>query len=203
MLIDALWSNRCFRSIGPAAQSSIGTPPSWPASCLPLPGIELPAQELPNSIRCGGAAADAAAERGRYVTDFTGLMRVLVADDNQAAAASLAILLRLWGYKAHVVHDGLSALQATPRFQPHVALLDIEMPKMHGGEVARRLRLLRELGKILIVATTGTEPQDQRLTGYAGVFDSYLPKPYNLERLESLLGTCATEAGFRHSTGRR
>ena len=130
-------------------------------------------------------------------------MRVLVADDNQAAAASLAILLRLWGYKARVVHDGLSALQVARRFKPRVALLDIEMPKIHGGEVARQLRLQRGLGKMLIVATTGTEPQDRRLIGYAGVFDAYLPKPYNLERLESILGTCATDAGFVHATGRR
>jgi CheY-like chemotaxis protein len=51
-------------------------------------------------------------------------LRVLVADDNQDAAASLAILLTFWGYEVHVVHDGLSALQAARQFKPQVALLD-------------------------------------------------------------------------------
>jgi CheY-like chemotaxis protein len=76
------------------------------------------------------------------------------------------------------------------------------MPRIDGGEVARRLQLLRGLGEIMIVATTGTDSQDERLTEYGGVFDAYLPKPYNLARLESLLGAYAADTSG-HTRGRR
>jgi CheY-like chemotaxis protein len=74
------------------------------------------------------------------VTEMREPVRVLVVDDNHDAADSLAILLRLWGYEVWVAYDGVAGLGAARHFRPQVALLDIQMPRMHGGEVARRLR---------------------------------------------------------------
>jgi CheY-like chemotaxis protein len=114
-------------------------------------------------------------------------LRILVVDDYPDAAATLRILLRLWGHEVQVARSGLEALALAPSFDPDVVLLDIEMPWMHGGENARRLRRLPGLGRLRIIATSGTDLQDERLAGYAHEFDDYLPKPYNLERLERML----------------
>jgi CheY-like chemotaxis protein len=114
-------------------------------------------------------------------------MRVLVADDNRDAADSLAMLLEMWGHEVRVAYDGLSALQVARHFKPQVALLDIRMPEMNGGDVARHLRRHAALGGIMIVATSASDPDDCRLAQYRGEFDTYLPKPCDPERLEELL----------------
>jgi PAS domain S-box-containing protein len=64
--------------------------------------------------------------------------RILVADDNRDAAASLATLLQLDGHEITVANDGRHALAAAQAFRPHIALLDIGMPKLNGYEVATR-----------------------------------------------------------------
>jgi DNA-binding response OmpR family regulator len=121
-------------------------------------------------------------------------MRVLVADDSRDAADTLAILLRRWGHEARVAYDGLSALAVARHFKPHVALLDVQMPKMHGGDVARNLRRQAGHEGIMVVATSATDPDDSRLTPYDGVFDTYLGKPCDLDRLEELLADCCSSA---------
>lgn len=103
--------------------------------------------------------------------------RILIADDNYDAADALAILLKFRGHDARVAHDGEEALAVAQKFEPHVVLLDLGMPKMDGYETARRIR--RELwGKqAMLVAVTGWGQQkDRQRTAEAG-FDAHLVKP--------------------------
>src|SRR5262249_4533803 len=81
--------------------------------------------------------------------------RILVVDDNEDAANSLATLLRLKDQNVQVAHDGPTALAAAESFGPDVIFLDIGMPAMDGYEVARRLRGQPEGSKALLVALTG------------------------------------------------
>ena len=71
--------------------------------------------------------------------------RILVVDDNQDSASSLAMLLRIMGNEVRMAADGMAALELAPAFRPDVVLLDIGMPGMSGHEVARRMRLMPEL----------------------------------------------------------
>jgi CheY-like chemotaxis protein len=54
--------------------------------------------------------------------------RILVVDDNEDAATSLAMLLGIMGHDARTTFDGASALEEAARFRPHVALLDLGIP---------------------------------------------------------------------------
>lgn len=122
-------------------------------------------------------------------------MRVLVADDNRDAADTLAMLLEMWGHEARVAYDGVSALKAARRFKPEVALLDIRMPALNGGEVARQLRRRAGFGGIMVIATSASDPDDSRLARYHGEFDAHLRKPCDPALLEELLTggrSCAT-----------
>jgi CheY-like chemotaxis protein len=121
-------------------------------------------------------------------------VRVLVTDDSRDAADTLAILLRRRGHEVRVAYDGLSALAVARHFQPQVALLDIQMPRMHGGDVARNLRRQAGPGGIMVVAVSATDPDDSRLDRYDGVFDAYLGKPYDLDWLEELLADRCSSA---------
>jgi len=114
-------------------------------------------------------------------------LRILVVDDNRDAADSLAILLRLWRHTVRVAYDGQAALQAAQVFQPQAALLDVSMPSLHGGLVARHLREMAGSRAVMIIATTANHPDDPRLDQWRSYFDSFLIKPYNLAVLEELL----------------
>lgn len=121
-------------------------------------------------------------------------MRVLIVDDNRDAADTLAMVLRLWGHEVRAVYDGPSALLLARNYKPHAVLLDIEMPRVNGGEVALNLREQSEGDSLLIVATSGSDPEDPRLARYDGVFDAFLIKPCDLERLAEILAYGHTRA---------
>jgi CheY-like chemotaxis protein len=93
-----------------------------------------------------------------------------------------------------VAYDGAEGLRAALEFRPQVALLDVRMPRMHGGQLAQALRRLLGPEGVVLVATSATDPQDPRLSRYAPLFDHYLLKPYNVARLEALLAGCAAQA---------
>lgn len=121
-------------------------------------------------------------------------LRVLVVDDLIDAADSLRLLLELWGHEVRVEYDGRRALETARDYRPHVVLLDVQMPGMHGGEVARALKSDSEIGRSWVIATTANERGDPRLLGFRQFFDDHLVKPYNLEHLERLLASCAAQA---------
>ena len=113
--------------------------------------------------------------------------RLLVVDDNEDAATSLAILLRLQGHEVRVAHDGPSALALAASCLPSVILLDIGMPGMDGYEVARRLRALPGLNDVVLAALTGWgQQEDRRRTAEAG-FDHHFVKPLDANLLGNLL----------------
>jgi CheY-like chemotaxis protein/two-component sensor histidine kinase len=88
--------------------------------------------------------------------------RLLVVDDNQDAADSLAMLLRLQGHEVRVAHSGSAALDITKGYTPDVVFLDIGMPGMDGYEVARRLRQQPGWEKVVLAALTGWGQQEDR-----------------------------------------
>jgi CheY-like chemotaxis protein len=113
--------------------------------------------------------------------------RVLVVDDNQDAADTLALLLELMGHQTRTAHDGLAALDAAAAFEPEVVLLDIGLPKMNGYDVCREMRRQPWGQRAFLVALTGWgQAEDQRKASEAG-FDRHLVKPVEESVLQKLL----------------
>jgi PAS domain S-box-containing protein len=113
--------------------------------------------------------------------------RLLVIDDNQDAANSLAMLLRMQGYEVRVAHSGAEALALTRSYTPQVVFLDIGMPGMDGYEVARKLRLQPGLHSVVLAAVTGWgQEEDRRRTTEAG-FDHHLVKPPEPKAVQHVL----------------
>jgi PAS domain S-box-containing protein len=113
--------------------------------------------------------------------------RVLVVDDNQDTALSLGLLLQLQGHEVFAAHDGPGALQAAQDYRPDAVLLDIGLPGMDGYEVARRIRLLPELERVLLVAMTGYGQEEDKRRSQAAGFNAHLVKPADLDALKVLL----------------
>ena len=114
-------------------------------------------------------------------------LRVLVADDNVDAAATLTMLLEMMGHEVMHVHDGEAALREIEAFDPRLVLLDIGMPKINGYDVCRRVRARDEGAARTIVAVTGWgQPQDVQRSKDCG-FDLHLVKPIDIDKLTSLI----------------
>mgnify|MGYP003576321082 CR=1 FL=1 len=113
--------------------------------------------------------------------------RVLVVDDHEDSADSLAQLLDLRGYESAVAYDGLQAIALAREVPPHAIILDIDMPRMNGFEACSRLRELPFGKDLFIIALTGWVRQTDLTEAWRAGFDAFLSKPALSETLFDLL----------------
>ncbi len=112
---------------------------------------------------------------------------VLVADDNLGTRLSVSDYLQMSGYSVIVAEDGQQALSMIETYHPHLLVTDINMPRMDGYELLRKLRqhpLFRSLPIILLTERTSTK---SRIEGYESGCDVYLPKPFEMEELGAVI----------------
>ena len=131
-----------------------------------------------------GAPQVAAPAPGAPASALPRGLRVLVVDDSDDAAATMALLLQMSGYETCTAADGLQALQRAKAFVPDVVLLDLGLPDLSGDQVAQRLRDEPGGSRLLVVALTG---RPRQLDGPGAGFDAHLVKPVNLDQLFGLL----------------
>lgn len=121
--------------------------------------------------------------------------RVLIVDDNDDAARTMAMLVEALGGTARTANDALSALDTVKTFMPDVVFLDIGMPAVDGYEACRRIRSLPGDRHVIVVALTGWgHPQDKQRALDAG-FDAHLTKPVDPAAFEELLAVSRPGAG--------
>src|SRR3954463_8971563 len=80
--------------------------------------------------------------------------KVLIVDDNQDAADSLALLVKLKGHDALVAYDAETGLEVAHESKPDLILHDINLPHMNGYEAVHRLRRDKKLQSTTFVALT-------------------------------------------------
>jgi DNA-binding response OmpR family regulator len=112
--------------------------------------------------------------------------RVLVVDDNEDAATSLAMMLGMMGYEVRMAHDGLEAVRAADEFVPEAALLDIGLPHLSGYDVARHIRSHQGEDVLLVAITGWGTAEDVKRSEDAG-FDHHFTKPADPDRLRQIL----------------
>jgi two-component system CheB/CheR fusion protein len=143
---------------------------------------------LPIAQGAGGAPGQSetpGSEDGKVQTP----RRILVVDDRESQAQSLAMLLRSLGHDVRVAHNGPSALEIAADFFPELALIDIGLPGMSGYEVARRLREQPQFKSMLLIAQTGWGRDEDRQRSREAGFDHHLAKPIDHKALFRLLET--------------
>jgi len=138
------------------------------------------------------------AEEAHEDTDFGAIctaesmqrrLRILIADDNEDSASTLAFLLETMGHVVCQAHDGVAAVQQVGVFDPHLILLDIGMPKLNGYEACKQIRDLPGGAARTIVAVTGWgQPNDRVLSKQAG-FDRHLVKPLGQAEFEEVIAS--------------
>jgi DNA-binding response OmpR family regulator len=122
-------------------------------------------------------------------------MKVLVVDDDLELAALIAYALRQAGYLVVEAHDGLEALAAAARESPDLVVLDVNLPRLGGLDVLRRLRATSTTPVLLLTVRAAEEDQ---VLGLDLGADDYMAKPFSprtlLARVRALLRRAAGAA---------
>jgi PAS domain S-box-containing protein len=121
--------------------------------------------------------------------------RILIVDDNEDSADSLAMLLKIKGYEVETAYDGVQAVEAAGTLRPNVVLLDIGMPKLNGYDACWRIRQQPWGQGMFLIALTGWgQEEDRRRTEEAG-FNQHMVKPVDPAALMKLLASLSVQQG--------
>lgn len=106
---------------------------------------------------------------------------ILIADDNKELVKMLKSYLELKGYRVIVALDGAEALRQVEQ-EPDLILLDINMPRLDGLEVCRRIR---DKAVCPILFLTARVQEEDRVNGLLSGGDDYIVKPFGLKELDA------------------
>ncbi len=122
-------------------------------------------------------------------------MKILLVDDDPDLLAVTAFALQQAGFQVVKATEGAFALQAFEEEQPDLAVLDINLPRMNGFELAKRLR---EKSSVPILMLTARSEEEDVVQSLALGADDYLTKPFSprilLARIRALLRRSGLEA---------
>lgn len=114
-------------------------------------------------------------------------LRILVVDNCEDAAESLALLLEIWGHRATTAFEALSGLTAFDLHRPDVVIADIAMPGISGTTMAYRLRERPGGTRAFLIAHSGLTDERRRREVFKAGFDQFIAKPADPAALERLL----------------
>lgn len=107
------------------------------------------------------------------------MRHVLIVDDNDSMRHSLADVLESEGLSVELASDGAQALAALQRRVPDLVLLDLQLPKIPGADVAEHLHRLPHPPALLVLSASSSTAELSRDIGA----DAFLPKPFDLTEL--------------------
>ena len=113
--------------------------------------------------------------------------KILVVEDNPQNMKVLEMTLRPHGYIFLEATDGEEALEIAIRNKPSLIILDIQLPKVSGLEVTRRLRQMPTFSHIPIIAVTAYAMKGDKEKIIEAGCDVYLPKPINTRELPGVV----------------
>jgi CheY-like chemotaxis protein len=134
------------------------------------------------------AATSSDEERGP-----TDRLRVLIAEDDKDAAASLEALVQDEGHSTRCVYRGREVVGAAQDFNADVVLLDIGMPGISGYDIARIFRKTYGNQKPKLIAVTAWNRTPDKFMAKAAGFDHHFGKPYDPKELLAVLGQIAAD----------
>jgi two-component system, cell cycle response regulator DivK len=102
---------------------------------------------------------------------------VLLIEDNEQNRYLVTFLLEKNGFDVVAALDGAQGIELGKTVNPAIILLDIQLPVMHGYDVARALRANSRLRGVPIIAVTSHAMAGDRDKALAAGCDGYIEKP--------------------------
>lgn len=116
-----------------------------------------------------------------------GRLRVLLVDDSDLVHRHTVPILNDAGYDVEQAWDGATALESVHRTPPDLLITDVEMPKMDGFELCRRVKQDPATARIPVVICSSLGQAENLEQGFDAGADDYLVKPIVAEELTSRL----------------
>jgi CheY-like chemotaxis protein len=113
--------------------------------------------------------------------------RILIVEDNPQNMRLIKMTLRAKDYTLLEATDGAQALDVAVREQPDLIIMDIQLPKVSGLEVARRLRGIPSFSRVPIIAITAYAMKGDKEKAIDAGCDAYLSKPINTRELPQVI----------------
>ncbi len=118
--------------------------------------------------------------------------KVLIIDDDESLCGILDDFLSDHGYRVILAHRGLTGFKKAKEEQPHLIVLDLDMPDMNGYEVCKKIRKVSYLQNTPIVMLTARSGEKAEVQGFEAGVDDYISKPFKakglLVRIETAIG---------------
>ncbi|MEA3187174.1 MAG: phosphoserine phosphatase RsbU/P [Chthoniobacter sp.] len=128
-------------------------------------------------------------------------VEILIVEDSLTQAMKLEHILQRHAHHVTLARNGEEALNAVQQSRPRLVITDINMPKMDGYELCRRIKddpVLKELPVILL--TSLSDPKDI-LKGLESGADNFIVKPYDEEFLLSRIEYVLANQELRQQAG--
>ena len=119
--------------------------------------------------------------------------RILVVDDSVTVRKVTTRLLERNGFEVFTAKDGVDAIATLQDHVPDLMLLDIEMPRMDGFEVASVVRHDSRLKHVPIIMITSRTGDKHRTRAFSIGVNEYLGKPFQEDKLLSTIDSLLTE----------
>jgi len=114
--------------------------------------------------------------------------KILIVEDNPQNMRLLEMVLRAKNYTLLKATDGEEALDMALREQPDLIIMDIQLPKVNGLEVTRKLRNTPAFSHTPIIAITAYAMKGDKERVIESGCDAYLSKPINTRELPEMIG---------------
>lgn len=112
-------------------------------------------------------------------------MRIILVEDNLSLAKGIENALKDQGHAVDHLDDGAAADTFLKQHSADVAIIDINLPRLSGIEIIRRIRARGDTIPVLILTARGKT--SERVEGLDAGADDYLVKPFDMEELVARL----------------
>ena len=112
------------------------------------------------------------------------MAKILVIDDDETVHLICRAYLGKAGHEIETAFDGPEGIEKARAFKPGLILLDINMPKMSGFDVAKSMKETPETRDIPIFMLTSLKQESNIQRGYGLGIEEYITKPVNMEHLK-------------------
>ena len=113
--------------------------------------------------------------------------KILIVEDNPQNMRLIEMVLRTKGYTLLKVTDGEEAMDIATRELPDLIIMDIQLPKLSGLEVTRKLKETPAFSQIPIICLTAYAMTGDKERFINGGCDAYLSKPINTRELPGMI----------------
>lgn len=123
------------------------------------------------------------------------MAKILIAEDERDIRDLITFTLRFAGHEVFATANGEEAVEAAPRVNPDLILMDVRMPRMTGYEACRVLKASPDLKDIPVVFLSAKGQESERQQGLDAGAEDYLLKPFAPDQLTARVKSILAKYG--------